>query len=43
MDLAVGLRLAHEFEPLAGVKPAFVAATLISGLAGIWGYVKKSV
>ena len=28
---------------LAGVKPALAAATLISGLAGIWSYVKTRV
>lgn len=28
---------------LAGVRPALVAATFISGLAGVWSYVKKSV
>lgn len=28
---------------IAGVKPALAAATLISGVAGIWSYVKKSV
>lgn len=28
---------------LAGVKPALAAATFISGLAGIWSYVKRAV
>ena len=28
---------------LAGIKPAIAAATVISGMAGIWSYVKKSV
>jgi import inner membrane translocase subunit TIM23 len=28
---------------LAGIKPAIAAATVISGIAGIWSYVKKSV
>lgn len=27
----------------AGVKPALAAATIVSGMAGIWSYVKKSV
>jgi hypothetical protein len=27
----------------AGVKPAIAAATVVSGMAGIWSYVKKSV
>ena len=27
----------------AGVRPAFAAATFMSGMAGIWSYVKKSV
>lgn len=28
---------------IAGVRPALAAATVISGLAGIWSYVKTSV
>jgi import inner membrane translocase subunit TIM23 len=28
---------------LAGIKPAIAAATVMSGMAGIWSYVKKSV
>jgi import inner membrane translocase subunit TIM23 len=28
---------------LAGVRPAIAAATVISCMAGIWSYVKKSV
>jgi hypothetical protein len=32
-----------NFSPLAGVKPALAAASVISGVAGIWSYVKKSV
>jgi hypothetical protein len=27
----------------AGIKPAIAAATVVSGMAGIWSYVKKSV
>lgn len=28
---------------LAGVKPAFAAATFMSGLAGAWSFLKQSV
>ena len=27
----------------AGVRPALAAATFMSGMAGVWSYVKKSV
>ena len=27
----------------AGIKPAIAAAAVVSGIAGIWSYVKKSV
>lgn len=33
----------RRFLPLAGVRPALVAATLMSGFAGTWSYVKRSV
>jgi import inner membrane translocase subunit TIM23 len=33
----------HLVFLLAGVKPAIAAATFMSGMAGIWSYVKKSV
>ncbi|KAI9464168.1 Tim17/Tim22/Tim23/Pmp24 family-domain-containing protein [Boletus coccyginus] len=42
-SMAAGALTGALFKSTAGVKPAFVAATLISGLAGIWSYVKKSV
>jgi hypothetical protein len=28
---------------LAGIKPALAAATVMSGLAGVWSYVKRHV
>ena len=28
---------------LAGVRPALTAATLMTGLAGVWSYIKKAV
>lgn len=28
---------------VAGVRPALAAATLMTGVAGIWSYVKKSI
>ncbi|KAI0825898.1 Tim17/Tim22/Tim23/Pmp24 family-domain-containing protein [Irpex lacteus] len=31
------------FKSTAGVRPALVAATLMSGFAGAWSYVKRSV
>ena len=31
----------HMFS--AGIKPVIAAATLVSAMAGIWSYVKKSV
>jgi import inner membrane translocase subunit TIM23 len=31
------------FAMSAGIKPAIAAATVVSGMAGIWSYVKKSV
>jgi len=31
------------YKSTAGVRPAIAAATFVSGLAGIWSYVKKSV
>ncbi|KAH0582958.1 Mitochondrial import inner membrane translocase subunit tim23 [Termitomyces sp. J132] len=31
------------FKSTAGVKPAIAAAAFMSGMAGIWSYVKKSV
>jgi import inner membrane translocase subunit TIM23 len=31
------------YSPSAGVRPALAAATFMSGVAGIWSYVKKNV
>ncbi|EMD38890.1 hypothetical protein CERSUDRAFT_47854 [Gelatoporia subvermispora B] len=31
------------YKSTAGIKPALAAATLVSGLAGVWSYVKRSV
>jgi import inner membrane translocase subunit TIM23 len=42
-SMAAGALTGALFKSTAGVKPAIVAATLISGSAGIWSYVKKSV
>ena len=35
-------RLRHVLI-IAGVRPAFAAATIMTGLAGVWSYVKKAV
>lgn len=32
-----------DISNLAGVKPALAAATFMSGLAGIWSFLKQSV
>ncbi|KAF8141656.1 Tim17/Tim22/Tim23/Pmp24 family-domain-containing protein [Boletus edulis] len=42
-SMAAGALTGALYKATAGVKPAFVAATLISGSAGIWSYLKKSV
>ncbi|KIK83712.1 hypothetical protein PAXRUDRAFT_153053 [Paxillus rubicundulus Ve08.2h10] len=42
-SMAAGALTGALYKSTAGVKPALAAATLISGLAGIWSYVKKSV
>jgi len=36
-------QLLTQFPPSAGVKPAIVAATLVSGMAGVWSFVKKRI
>ena len=33
----------HHISNPAGVKPALAAATFVSGLAGIWSFLKQSV
>ncbi|EGN92195.1 hypothetical protein SERLA73DRAFT_191443 [Serpula lacrymans var. lacrymans S7.3] len=42
-SMAAGALTGGLFKSTAGVKPAIAAATFISGLAGVWSYVKKSV
>ncbi|KAF9245274.1 Tim17-domain-containing protein [Melanogaster broomeanus] len=42
-SMAAGALTGALYKSTAGVKPALVAATVISGLAGMWSYVKKSV
>ncbi|KIJ20833.1 hypothetical protein PAXINDRAFT_165675 [Paxillus involutus ATCC 200175] len=42
-SMAAGALTGALYKSTAGVKPALAAATLISGMAGIWSYVKKSV
>ena len=34
---------AAHISNLAGVKPALAAATFVSGLAGMWSFLKQSV
>ncbi|KIJ62050.1 hypothetical protein HYDPIDRAFT_115225 [Hydnomerulius pinastri MD-312] len=42
-SMAAGAMTGALYKSTAGVKPALAAATFISGLAGLWSYVKKSV
>ncbi|KAL4063144.1 Tim17/Tim22/Tim23/Pmp24 family-domain-containing protein [Scleroderma citrinum] len=42
-SMAAGALTGALYKSTAGVRPALAAATLVSGLAGIWSYVKKSV
>ncbi|KAH8071797.1 Tim17/Tim22/Tim23/Pmp24 family-domain-containing protein [Cristinia sonorae] len=42
-SMAAGALTGAMFRATAGVRPAITAATLISGLAGVWSYVKRSV
>lgn len=42
-SMAAGAVTGAIFKSTAGIRPAIAAATVISGLAGIWSYVKKSV
>ncbi|KAF8199135.1 Tim17/Tim22/Tim23/Pmp24 family-domain-containing protein [Pholiota molesta] len=42
-SMAAGAVTGALFKSTAGVKPAIAAATVVSGMAGIWSYVKKSV
>ncbi|EDR05658.1 uncharacterized protein LACBIDRAFT_191140 [Laccaria bicolor S238N-H82] len=42
-SMTAGALTGALYKSTAGVKPAIAAATVISGMAGIWSYVKKSV
>jgi len=42
-SMAAGALTGALYKSTAGVKPVLVAATVISGLAGMWSYVKRSV
>ncbi|KAI0794022.1 Tim17/Tim22/Tim23/Pmp24 family-domain-containing protein [Fomes fomentarius] len=42
-SMAAGALTGALYKSTAGVKPALAAATFISGLAGIWSYVKRAV
>jgi len=42
-SMAAGAVTGGLYKSTAGVRPALAAATFISGLAGVWSYVKKSV
>lgn len=41
--LSLSLNPTADISNLAGVKPALAAATFMSGLAGIWSFLKQSV
>ncbi|RPD64257.1 mitochondrial import inner membrane translocase subunit tim23 [Lentinus tigrinus ALCF2SS1-7] len=42
-SMAAGALTGALYKSTAGVKPALAAATFISGLAGVWSYVKRSI
>ncbi|KAI0788799.1 Tim17/Tim22/Tim23/Pmp24 family-domain-containing protein [Abortiporus biennis] len=42
-SMAAGALTGAIYKSTAGVRPALAAATFISGLAGLWSYVKRSV
>ncbi|KAH9479655.1 Mitochondrial import inner membrane translocase subunit tim23 [Psilocybe cubensis] len=42
-SMAAGAVTGALFKSTAGIKPAIAAATLVSGMAGIWSYVKKNI
>ena len=42
LPITSALVLSLTFSP-AGVRPALVSATIVSGAAGVWSLVKKSV
>ncbi|PFH51044.1 hypothetical protein AMATHDRAFT_59977 [Amanita thiersii Skay4041] len=42
-SMTAGALTGALYKSTAGVKPAVVAATLVSGMAGVWSLVKKSI
>ncbi|RDX48235.1 mitochondrial import inner membrane translocase subunit tim23 [Polyporus arcularius HHB13444] len=42
-SMAAGALTGALYKSTAGVKPALAAATVISGAAGIWSYVKRNI
>ncbi|TEB29082.1 Tim17-domain-containing protein [Coprinellus micaceus] len=42
-SMAAGALTGAVFRSTAGVKPALISATIVSGAAGLWSLVKKSV
>ncbi|KAF7973962.1 hypothetical protein HWV62_13930 [Athelia sp. TMB] len=42
-SMAAGAVTGGLYKSTAGVKPALAAATFVSGLAGVWSYIKKSI
>lgn len=42
-SMAAGALTGALYKSTAGVRPALVAATFISGMAGVWSYVKRTV
>ncbi|KDQ61584.1 hypothetical protein JAAARDRAFT_171877 [Jaapia argillacea MUCL 33604] len=42
-SMSAGALTGALYKSTAGVKPALAAATLVSGLAGVWSYVKRRV
>ncbi|KXN81543.1 Mitochondrial import inner membrane translocase subunit tim23 [Leucoagaricus sp. SymC.cos] len=42
-SMSAGALTGALFKSTAGVKPMIVAATIVSGMAGVWSVVKKSV
>ncbi|KAJ3576451.1 hypothetical protein NP233_g399 [Leucocoprinus birnbaumii] len=42
-SMSAGAVTGALYKSTAGVKPMIVAATIVSGMAGVWSVVKKSV
>ncbi|KIP08785.1 hypothetical protein PHLGIDRAFT_103765 [Phlebiopsis gigantea 11061_1 CR5-6] len=42
-SMAAGALTGALYKSTAGVRPALVAATFMSGMAGVWSYVKRAV